>query len=96
MCISAILFVCFSLTDCNCNLLGTDNRICDLNNNCGVCDRVSGQCPCLPNVIGQTCNQCAPNHWKLASGTGCEACGCCPFGAVSSQCNEVRLMSNVL
>ncbi|XP_022099297.1 laminin subunit beta-1-like [Acanthaster planci] len=73
---------------CDCNFLGTDLSICDLNNNCGVCDRVTGKCPCLPNVVGQTCDQCAPDHWKLASGAGCEACDCCEYGSTSTQCNE--------
>ncbi|XP_030828530.1 laminin subunit beta-1 [Strongylocentrotus purpuratus] len=74
--------------DCQCNVLGTDRSQCDLDNNCGVCDPVSGQCPCLPNVLGQQCDRCAQDHWKLASGTGCEACNCCPYGAVSSRCDE--------
>ncbi|XP_072165773.1 laminin subunit beta-1-like [Diadema setosum] len=74
--------------DCECNILGTDRSICDLDNNCGVCDAVTGQCPCLPNVLGQRCDQCAPNHWKLASGTGCEACNCCSYGSYSPRCDE--------
>ncbi len=65
-----------------CNLLGTDR-------DAGPCDRQTGQCPCLPNVIGQRCDRCAPNHWKIASGLGCEPCACDPDGSLSEQCNEV-------
>ncbi|XP_077998074.1 laminin subunit beta-1-like [Glandiceps talaboti] len=73
---------------CVCNILGTDRSSCDNMNNCGVCDRISGQCPCLPNVEGVNCDRCTENFWKLASGTGCEPCDCCGYGSVSEQCNE--------
>ena len=54
-----------------------------------VCQRSTGQCQCLPNVIGLTCDHCAPDHWNLAGGRGCEACGCDPNNSVTSSCNEV-------
>lgn len=34
----------------------------------GACDRVTGQCPCLPNVVGQQCESCAAHHFNIASG----------------------------
>ncbi|XP_071961218.1 laminin subunit beta-1-like [Antedon mediterranea] len=74
--------------ECSCNVLGIDRTTCDANNNCGVCDRVTGDCPCLPNVIGRQCDQCMDNYWRLASGMGCEACNCCSQGSVSLQCNQ--------
>ncbi|KAK2718943.1 laminin subunit beta-1-like [Artemia franciscana] len=67
--------------ECTCDILGTDASQ-------GPCDRVTGQCPCLPNVIGWQCDTCAPLHWKLASGEGCEACDCDSIGSESPQCNE--------
>jgi len=70
-------------TECVCNLLGTDEDV-------GPCDRITGQCPCLPNVTGISCDQCEDDHWKIASGEGCEACDCDPVGALSTQCNLVR------
>ncbi|XP_005110416.2 laminin subunit beta-1 [Aplysia californica] len=66
---------------CVCNQLGTDVSL-------GECDRVTGQCPCLPNVVGQSCDQCAADHWDMAGGVGCTACDCDPSGSLSSQCNE--------
>uniref|UniRef100_A0A7N8XWQ2 Laminin subunit beta-2 n=1 Tax=Mastacembelus armatus TaxID=205130 RepID=A0A7N8XWQ2_9TELE len=72
---------------CTCNYLGTDRNQCMEREDC-VCQRITGQCQCLPNVIGLTCDHCAPNHWNLASGRGCEPCGCDPNNSVTSSCNE--------
>ncbi|XP_051947740.1 laminin subunit beta-2-like [Xyrauchen texanus] len=72
---------------CTCNFLGTERSQCLSRDEC-VCHRATGQCQCLPNVIGQTCDHCAPNHWNLASGLGCESCGCDPNNAFTSSCNE--------
>lgn len=52
-----------SCVRCVCNHLGTNSTF-------GACDRVTGQCPCFPNVIGIQCDQCAPLHYDLASGKG--------------------------
>ena len=65
-----------------CNILGTDR-------DGGNCDERTGQCPCLPNVAGRNCDKCAANHWKIASGLGCEHCRCDPDGSLSDQCNAV-------
>lgn len=68
-------------TNCVCNSLGTDP-------NAGPCNRQTGQCPCLPNVIGKECDKCMKNHWKIASGAGCEPCNCDQYGSLQEQCNE--------
>ena len=68
---------------CVCNSLGTNRSKAE-------CDRVDGQCPCLPGVEGQRCDRCQANHWNLASRNGCTACNCDPTGSESLQCNEVR------
>ncbi|XP_075385959.1 laminin subunit beta-3 [Tenrec ecaudatus] len=65
---------------CDCNLLGCSRDM--------PCDEETGRCLCLPNVVGPKCDQCAPNHWKLASGRGCEACACDPHNSLSLQCNQ--------
>ncbi|EEC18262.1 laminin beta 1 chain, putative [Ixodes scapularis] len=67
--------------ECVCNMLGMDHTR-------GYCDAVTGQCPCLPNVEGRSCDRCAPNFWKIASGEGCEDCGCDPQGSYDLKCNE--------
>ncbi|XP_036388828.1 laminin subunit beta-2 isoform X2 [Megalops cyprinoides] len=72
---------------CTCNFLGTERNQCSSRDDC-VCNRGTGQCQCLPNVSGLTCDHCAPNYWNLASGRGCEPCGCDPNNALSPSCNE--------
>uniref|UniRef100_A0A6Q2YJC7 Laminin, beta 2 (laminin S) n=1 Tax=Esox lucius TaxID=8010 RepID=A0A6Q2YJC7_ESOLU len=72
---------------CTCNFLGTERNQCTARDDC-VCQRSTGQCQCLPNTIGLTCDHCKPNSWNLASGRGCEACGCDPNNAVNPTCNE--------
>ena len=32
--------------------------------------------------------RCIKDHWKIASGEGCEACDCDPVGSLNSTCNE--------
>lgn len=78
--------LCFSVVlECVCSILGT-------NKSAGFCDAKTGQCPCLPNVNGSSCDECNENHWKIASGTGCEACDCDLVGSYSEQCNKVKFI----
>ncbi|XP_041371142.1 laminin subunit gamma-1-like [Gigantopelta aegis] len=64
---------------CNCYPLGTIQA--------GVltCDP-TGQCPCLPNVRGQQCNQCMSGYWNLNSGQGCDSCDCDRVGSLNYTC----------
>lgn len=71
-----------SCAECVCHHLGTDPRS-------AFCNQTTGQCSCLPNVEGISCNRCADNHWNLASQQGCEPCDCDPQGALSMKCNEI-------
>ncbi|CAH0562710.1 unnamed protein product [Brassicogethes aeneus] len=66
---------------CDCYFLGT-------NQTAGSCEAEGGQCHCYPNVTGSSCERCAPLHWKIASGEGCEACDCDPQGSLDLQCHE--------
>lgn len=85
-----MLALLFFSPECTCNFLGTEHSQCMAREEC-VCQRATGQCQCLPNVVGLTCDHCAPNHWNLASGKGCEPCSCDPNNSVTSSCNEVSL-----
>ena len=52
-----------------------------------ACDRETGECNCLPNVVGKYCSECKENHWKIASGEGCIDCACDPVGSTGEQCD---------
>ncbi|KAJ8002830.1 hypothetical protein DPEC_G00163050 [Dallia pectoralis] len=73
---------------CVCNHLGTNPAKCQSTGDCH-CDLGSGQCQCLPNVVGQHCDQCAPDTWNMASEKGCEACYCDPEHSSGTSCNEL-------
>ncbi|XP_043780449.1 laminin subunit beta-3 [Cervus elaphus] len=65
---------------CDCSVLGARRDM--------PCDEETGRCVCLPHVVGPKCDQCAPHHWKLASGRGCEPCACDPHNSLGPQCNQ--------
>ncbi|KAM6399042.1 laminin subunit beta-3 [Rhynochetos jubatus] len=65
---------------CTCNVLGTRQDV--------PCDDETGKCFCLPNVVGNDCDQCAAEHWEMGSGLGCRPCGCHPHGSHSPHCNQ--------
>ena len=64
--------------DCMCDVLGTDASA-------GPCDHRTGQCPCLPHVVGSLCDTCEENHWRIASGKGCDPCECDAVGSISDR-----------
>uniref|UniRef100_T1KI06 Laminin subunit beta-1 n=1 Tax=Tetranychus urticae TaxID=32264 RepID=T1KI06_TETUR len=68
-------------TECVCSPIGTNQVF-------GSCDHRTGQCPCLPNVVGSECDKCELNHWNLTSGVGCEPCDCDPQGSFNLKCSE--------
>uniref|UniRef100_A0AC35F6W6 Laminin subunit beta-1 n=1 Tax=Panagrolaimus sp. PS1159 TaxID=55785 RepID=A0AC35F6W6_9BILA len=72
---------------CVCNHLGTDESQ-------GSCNKVSGQCPCFPNVMGMRCDECAPLHFNLSSGAGCASCACDPSGVITDAEGNPRLECN--
>ncbi|XP_050314835.1 laminin subunit beta-1 isoform X2 [Anthonomus grandis grandis] len=65
---------------CQCDMLGT-------NFTAGPCMPTGGQCQCFPNVTGLNCDECEEDHWKIASGQGCEPCECDEFGSLDTQCH---------
>ena len=62
---------------CNCDPEGSSSAVCDL---------ITGQCDCQPNVDGQTCNTCVPGHFNLTT-EGCTNCSCSVFSS-SIQCSD--------
>ncbi|XP_072133928.1 laminin subunit beta-3-like [Mobula birostris] len=55
----------------------------------GLCSPTTGQCACLPNVVGSSCDRCAEGFWNLRSGVGCTPCSCDPTNSYSQRCDEV-------
>uniref|UniRef100_A0A3B3B6C1 Laminin subunit beta 3 n=1 Tax=Oryzias melastigma TaxID=30732 RepID=A0A3B3B6C1_ORYME len=55
----------------------------------GVCDPVTGQCPCRPHFQGRTCDLCSDGYWKPALSKRCEPCGCDPTSSTSDTCDQV-------
>ena len=46
---------------------------------------------CKRNVIGQNCDQCAPQHFGLSESdpVGCQPCNCDLGGAIDNECDVV-------
>ncbi|KAM4677068.1 laminin subunit beta-4 [Discoglossus pictus] len=84
---SALLHSC---QKCVCNPLGTHAQNCSMYEEAGecVCDKTTGQCPCLPNVIGINCDKCVPGYWGFSKGKGCKPCDCYLNNSYGSQCNQ--------
>ncbi|XP_075199590.1 laminin subunit beta-4 [Anomaloglossus baeobatrachus] len=78
-------------TSCVCNPMGTNAQNCSIYEEVGecVCDRKTGQCPCLPNVVGISCDKCAPGYWGFSSVKGCQPCNCFLNNSYGNQCNQL-------
>uniref|UniRef100_A0A8C4UAA2 Laminin subunit beta-1 n=1 Tax=Falco tinnunculus TaxID=100819 RepID=A0A8C4UAA2_FALTI len=72
---------------CSCDPRGTLASHCTTGT-C-ACDRSTGACACRPNVVGKSCDRCAPHFWSLGGPEGCEPCGCHPVHALHSACDVV-------
>ena len=60
---------------CDCNTTGTVSGSLE-------CEQLTGQCPCLPNVVGLHCDSCAANHYGYGGTEGCLPC--------DSECDECQ------
>ena len=67
----------FLSLDCGCDPDGRSDAQCYSN----------GTCPCLPNVTGPKCTECAPLHYNFGSDTGCYSCDCDPVGSTGEDCD---------
>ncbi|XP_071947989.1 laminin subunit gamma-1-like [Antedon mediterranea] len=64
---------------CECNVHGSGYLTCDRN----------GVCHCQENVLGDKCDECYDGYFNIASGNGCEACGCSPTGSTRYSCDQI-------
>nr|XP_056703689.1 laminin subunit beta-4 [Euleptes europaea] len=74
--------------ECNCNPLGVNPAECPSGIGICTCDQTTGTCPCLPNVMGSKCDQCASGYWGLVQGTGCRICDCDPKHSQNNLCDQ--------
>uniref|UniRef100_A0A8C5T9A9 Laminin subunit beta-1 n=1 Tax=Malurus cyaneus samueli TaxID=2593467 RepID=A0A8C5T9A9_9PASS len=72
---------------CSCDPRGTLASHCT-GGTC-ACDHGTGACACRPNVVGKSCDRCAPHFWNLGGPWGCEPCGCHPTHALHPACDTV-------
>uniref|UniRef100_A0A1I8H8U3 Laminin subunit beta-1 n=1 Tax=Macrostomum lignano TaxID=282301 RepID=A0A1I8H8U3_9PLAT len=76
---------------CACSAGGTAGQGDDGGTQFFDCEKLGGQCACLPNVIRRTCSECAPDHYGFGRfpNEGCKACNCSELGSSSTQCDIV-------
>ncbi|XP_046762736.1 laminin subunit beta-4 isoform X1 [Gallus gallus] len=74
---------------CKCNPAGVLPATCPGGDATCLCDPATGACLCQPNVVGTTCDQCAPGYWDLAGGKGCQLCDCDLKNTQSNQCDQL-------
>ena len=60
----------FQFTACECHPKGSEPTVSGVID----CNLDSGQCPCLPNVIGRKCDVCDDGFWNIESGNGKNSC----------------------
>lgn len=53
-----------------------------------VCNEMSGQCECAPNVIGDRCGQCDADSFDYDDVLGCKDCDCDMEGSTDASCDD--------
>lgn len=64
---------------CDCDPTGSESL---------MCNPLGGQCKCKPNVMGRTCDRCAPGYYGFGP-EGCKPCDCHSFGSLDNFCDSV-------
>lgn len=72
-------FLCvanFIVSECACNQCGSES-----------CNRLTGECRCKMNVVGETCDKCAEGFYGFNTCQGCQSCNC-NEGAHDQNCDN--------
>ena len=52
-----------------------------------MCNHITGECECKPNVVGAQCDSCRLNYYQPDFNEGCLPCDCNLGGSNSAQCD---------
>lgn len=63
------------ILDCNCDVKGTKDEICD---------KSSGRCICKAGYGGELCDQCSPGYYGYPD---CKPCNCSTIGSQATNCD---------
>lgn len=78
------LFIVFVFRTASHSIPGTEQT----DSGISICDQLTGNCRCKPNVKGRDCNECQNGYYNIVSGNGCENCNCDPIGSFNSSCDR--------
>lgn len=69
--------------DCSC-------RVALTTNGSNICDKTTGQCPCVRGFSGRTCNVCSNGFYssQLINPNECRECLCSPQGSLNISCSQ--------
>ena len=76
--IQLIIFLYFIIIACSCSVNGSASQ---------MCNHITGECECKPNVEGLQCDSCRENFYQPDPNEGCLPCDCDPGGSSSPQCD---------
>lgn len=62
--------------DCNCDLKGTEE---------GICNKATGQCLCREEFTGERCDKCKSGYYGYPN---CQPCNCGLIGSLGKTCSE--------
>lgn len=83
--------MCLMICPCVCSVCS-----CSVGSVSSVCNQLTGQCVCRPNVEGLACDRCAAGYWNPSSPNGCQPCDCDPINARSATCDQVHTVTHII
>lgn len=72
-----IISYLFIILDCNCDIKGTVE---------GICDKKNGICLCREGYTGDHCDQCIAGYYGYPD---CKPCNCSTIGSHSTSCDAL-------
>ena len=69
----------FAFSECDCNGRGSESQICE---------KHTGQCPCIENVTGKKCDKCKEGKYDFKNSQCVKDCKCDALGSKSKECED--------